>query len=415
VVGGIAHMTVENVRIEGHARGSIAVYNRGSFRGTNMEIIGDGGAIHHVTLATSTVIRGCTIRGGQYGFVNTAPSGIDIDGLDMNLDYWASPTYEAVTATAYGALYADVSSHVEGDRTLYDVLRYLSPVTTFTVSSGLTSSLVRVWDRVEMANGTWTQVLGFTGATTAVLDDWRKPLSWARAATPSGTATVYRVTLGRLIGHTPTRLLMQTGSLAPPSPRWRSVTGDTMATPTTGGGSRLDIIRAGSSNRDVDTGGIHVTETSSGARVTNCTVRGGWSDAITLRGSGSVAEDCTTDLGQDMGYTVDGTHGTVVMRRCIAKRAGRSGFAVIGGPSKLFDCEAYSNGTINDGSGDYGFTVTAAAAGSKLQVRGGQNLDALIAGAEVTAGGFDSAAVADRAAQVAATLYPAFRGRGRRP
>jgi hypothetical protein len=387
--GGISMFIAENVEVRGYAKGSIAVYNRGVFRGTALQLVGSGGGINHFTAATETTIRGCTIVGGQYGFQNSAASGIDLDGVSGRFDYWAAPTYEAVTATAYAPLYADVASHVSADRTIYDVLRYLSPVTTFDAETTLRSSSVQVYDRVEVASGVWTQVLGIGPGNAAILDEWRRAGSWRPTGNPSGTATVYRVTLGRYVTGTSTRLSFQSGG-APTSPRWRSVTGATMDTPTTGGGSRLDIVRVGGSNRDIDTGGIHLTESSTSASVKNSTIVGGWSDTITLRGAGTVAERCSTDLGQDMGFTVDGADGRVTVRNCTARRTGRTGFHLTGGPSDLYSCGAYDNGTHNDGSGDYGATTTSDCAGSTMQLRGSGNLDGLIAGTitEVTPGGF---------------------------
>lgn len=370
VVGAIASMTVENVEIRGHARGTIAIYNRGAFHGTSLQIIGDGGGINHFTGATATTIRGCRMLGGLYGFVNTAAVGIDIDGLDWQGDYWQSPRYEAVTATGYGATYADVASHVSGDRSIYDVLRCLSVVTTFDAETTLRSSSVQEFDRVEMADGTWTRVLGVGPGNQVMLDEWRRSGSWRPASQPSGTATVYRITLGMLFTSTSTRLKIQTDSLVPESPRWRAVTGETAPTPSAGNGSRLDIIRVAGSNIDTDTGGVHITEHAVGAVIRNSTVRGGRSDLITLRGTGTVAENCIADLGGDMCFTVDGTNDRVTVRSCTGKRAGRRAFYVDGGPSDLYSCAAYDNGTVNDGSDDYAVTTQPGCEGSTLQIRG---------------------------------------------
>lgn len=385
VDAGIALLIAENVEILDSKKGAIEIYNRGKFRGTNLRLVGAGGHISHFTGSTECTINGCEMEGGQYGFVNVAAGGIDLTGIDGRFDYWASPTYEAVTATAYAPTYADVASHVAADRSLYDVLRYLSPVTTFDASATLPATLVRQWDRVEMADGRWTQVIDFD-SLGAVLDNWRAAGSWRPIARPSGTATVYRVTMGRLIGVTGNRLFMQSGGEppAPLSPRWRSVTGETMALPTVGGDSRFDIIRAGGANRDTDTGGIHITETAIGARVTDCEIVGGWSDTITLRGRSTLAQRCTTSLGQDMGFTVDGTDDRIQVFDCTALYTGRSGFACLGGPVDLNNCHADGNGTINDGSGDYGFTTTQACVGSTMIVTGWRNLDGLMAGAITT-------------------------------
>lgn len=390
VTGGIAALTANNVRIKGHTKGAIAVYNRGSFTGSGLEIIGDGGAINHFTGSTSCVIRGCGIVGGQYGFQNSAAAGIDIQGLRGVFHYWAAPTYESVTPSTYAPTYVDVASHVSDDRTSGDIIRYLSPVKTFDAEGSCSASLVQLYDRIEVASGVWTQVLGFGPGNTAILDVWRKASSWAPAANPSGTATVYRVTLARLVTWTSTRLKLQTGGLSPPAPRWRTVLGDDASTPSTGGSSRLDIIRTSGANSDTDSGGIHATEHAVGAVFKDCSIIGGRSDCITLRGTGTVAERCMTDLGYDMGFTVDGTNDRVTLRNCEARRTGRSGFAVLGGPSDLYSCAAYDNGTISDGTGDYGCTVSEAAALGTFQLRGSGNRDGLINGASVTAGGFET-------------------------
>lgn len=377
--GGIASVTLENVRILDHARGSIAIYNRGVLSATGIEIIGNGGGINHFTGATSSVVRGMVVTGGQYGFVNVAAAGIDIDDVTSIYDYWACPTYEAVTATAYGDIYADVTSHVQADRSLYDVIRHLAPVATFQVANGLRGRGVQQWDRVEMSDGRWTQILSVDSSGVAVLDTWRAASKWRPVAEPTGLATVYRVTLGRYLTGNATRLEMQSNG-EPVSPHWRSVTGEIAATPTTATGTRLDIIRAGSSNRDTDTGACHITENAIDASVKRWISRGGWSDQITLRGVGSTAEECSTDLGQDMGYTVDGTDGRMTLTRCHAARTGRSGFHVTGGPSDLYACSAIGNGLHNDGSGDYGCAMQVGTTASHVEMVGRDNLDGLVAG-----------------------------------
>lgn len=391
LVGGLSTIILDGVEVRGYARGTVAAYNRAALRMTGCRLVGDGAGILHFTAATETTVRGCEIVGGQYGLQTTEAAGVDAQGISGRFDYWSVPRYEAVTATEYGgASYVDVSSHVTADRTSGDILRYLSPVLTFDAETSLRSGLVNQFDRIEMADGTWTQVMGFGPGNAALLDEWRRSGSWRPAAQPSGTATVYRVSLARVVTWSGNRLKLATDGGVPPSPRWRTVTGTTASTPTTGGSSRLDIIRTGGSNIDTDTGGIHITETATNAVVKNCSIVGGRSDCITLRGTGTLAEGCSVDLGYDMGFTVDGTNGRVTVRRCQARRAGRSGFALLGGPSDLYTCGAYDNGTINDGTGDYGCTTSGASVGSTVQLRGGGNLDALIAGAitEVTPGGF---------------------------
>lgn len=396
---------VQNVKIVDHYRGTYAVANDARFEIAELTVVGSGGGIYHNTNATVTQVRGMTVIGGRYGFVNVGGNGIDLADMDVRLDYWAAPTYESVTVTSYDALGANVASHVQADRGSGDIMRHLRPVLTFDTSTPLRSSLVRLYDRIEMANGTWTQVVDFATDGSAVLDDWRSSGLWRPTSTPSGTATVYRPILGRLVYQDATRLYFQSGS-TPTSPRWRYVDGSTAPTPDLRTGSRLDVIRHGDvDNRDTDTGAFHVTETAVNARLLRCTATGGASDTITLRGVGTVAESCSTYLGYDMGFTVDGTDGRMTLRTCQARRTGRAGFHLTGGPSDLYSCGATANGTINDGSGDYGVTTTAACVGSTLQVRGTSNLDGLLGGTvtTVSSGGFE-----EPASVVASRAAPAF-------
>lgn len=392
--GGIAAMTANSVRILDHYRGTTAVGNRGAFAGYGLEIVGNGGAVNHMAGATSTLIRGMRVVGGKFAFVSTAAAGIDLSGINGRSDWWASPTYEVVTATAYGSTYVDVSSHVEADRSLYDILRYLSPVTTFDAQTSLSSSLVQKRDRVEVADGRWTQVLGFGPGNQVILDEWRAAGKWKPVATPTGTATVYRVTIGTSYGYSGNRIFIQTGGGDPTGARWRGIDDDstTASTPTTGGGSRLDIIRNGGSNRDTDSGFLHVTETATDAIVSNCSAYGWASDVFTMRGLRSSISDCYAEMGNDMDFTFDGTNGPVTATRCHAVRAGRTGFNLTGGPSNLYSCRADYNGFINDGGSDYGVTTTSDCAGSILQIRGTGNLTGLIGGTvtEVSPGGFGS-------------------------
>lgn len=362
--------TSTNDVIQGHRKGSYAVYNRGAFRGTNLTIIGSGGALYHYTGSTELKIRGCLVVGGQFGFVNAGVGiGIDIEDLQARFDYWATPTYEQCTPTAYGATYVDVVSHVVGDRSLYDVVRALTPLGTFV--SDAASPVVanaRVWDRVEVAGVAWTQVLGVRHDGVLRLDQWRSWGGWYPVTAPvAATATLYRVSLGRLMGATVTRLDLQTGS-SPGYAHWRGVEGG-LTTPALVAGSRVDIVRHGLTNpavRDVDTGIVHITDISTNAKLRGARARGGFSDQITLRGLGTKAYDCRARLGQDMGFTVDGTVGRQALDLCFAEQNGFNGFTVLGGPSDIRSSYANENGTHGDG---YGASVYAVAAGSMIDVR----------------------------------------------
>lgn len=387
-------VTVENVVLLDAARGTLAVDQRGTFTATNLALLGCMGAgILQRPDAVSTTIRGMFVVGGQYAFHHTtAGAGIDLERLHARLDYFASPTAEAVEATGYAPTYADVAAHAEADRTLGDIVRHLAPVVTYDAEHTLRSPLVQLRDRVEVAGVAWTQVLG-GGAGGWVLDDWRAWGSWRPVSQPSGTARVLRASLGYVIGWSASRLLLQLGVTQPPAPRWRRWNGAAAPVPVLTPGARLDLIRHGGPHRDTDSGAIHVNEHAVNARVVGCTVFGGASDMITMRGVGSVVEDCSVAMGYDMGFTIDGTDGRVTVRRCRAEYAGRTGFHLSGGPSDVYSCWAEHNGTINDGSGDFGLTTTAACAGSTVQVRGSGNLDGRLGGLILTesAGGFDRA------------------------
>lgn len=376
--GGIALLIADNVEIRRHTKGSIAVYNRGVFRGSDIDIIGSGGGILHYTGATETTIRGARIHGGQYGFANTAAIGIDLDEMDIRLDYWATPTFEECDVVGYGEDYVDVGSHEESDRSLYDVLVAMNPLGTFTADDPEPMvSGARRWDLVEVGDGRWSQVLHVYADGSLLLDDWRVSQGWSIASTPSTTATIYRLALGRFLGSpSSNRLSTRSGGL-PTYAGWHAVEGG-VESPSVVDGSKLRIVRHGlagaSAVRDVDTGAIHITETAVNAKVRRVRARGGFSDLITLRGSNTRALDCYAELGQDMCFTVDGTVSRQQLDRCSAFRAGFNGFAVLGGPSDLRGCQADYCGVHGDG---YGVSADADAEGSTLDVDGVKNVTAL--------------------------------------
>ena len=383
--------TATNVEILGVRRGSMAVSQRRAFYGTAIRNEGDGLGILHGTGATATVIRGWSQTGGQYVLQNTSGAGIDLSGVVYRGDYPQTPTYEAVTATGYDALGVDVVSHVEEDRSSGDIIRHLAPVLTYDAERTLRSALVQWRDRIEVDGvaWTWAEPDGTTGP-------WRAWGSWRPTPPPSGTATVYRVTLGRMIAYVPggNRLSFKSGAV-PVAPRWRYIDGSTAPTPITAPGTRLDVIRVGdpanNGTRDTDSGAINFGNTSVGATLRNSSFLGGASDQVTAGGVGTVIEGCYTAWGYDEGFTIRGADGRVTLRRCQAEYAGRTGFHLNDGPSDLYSCTANYNGTINDGSGDYGASTTAACAGSTMQVRGAGNLNGLFGGHILTAspGGFD--------------------------
>jgi hypothetical protein len=387
--------TANNVEILGVRRGGYAVSQEGIFRGTGISYEGDGAGILHHDAATETTLRGWRQVGGQYVFANTSGVGIDLDGIDYTGSYAHTPTSEPVTAVSYDAFGVDVSSHVEEDRSSGDIIRYLSPVLEYDAETTLRSPLVRWRDRIEVTGVAWTWARPDGHA-----DTWRAWGSWRPAPQPSGTAKVYRLVLGRMVAYVPgqNRLAFQTltgGQLRPPAPRWRYIDGSTAPTPTLAAGSRLDIVRVGdpanNGTRDTDSGAVNIGDTSVGAKLTRSTFHGGASDQVTVGGVGSVVVGCYVGWGYDEGFTVRGGNGRVTVDRCHAAYQGRTGIHLNDGPSDLYSCYASGNGTINDGSGDYGASATGLV-GCTLQVRdaGIRNLDGLFPpGVDATPGGFE--------------------------
>lgn len=384
----LRHLRLFNVAIRNHRRGSAAVFNRARVTAAGLLIAGDGGGIYHSTNgtepgATSTIIRGAEVIGGQWGFQNTAERGIVLERFRSRHDYWASPRFEAVTVAAFGALYADVESHVFDHRTIGDVLRVLTPVATYDTEDGLTDPATQPDDRIEDAEGNWSQVIGIESDGRRIVDQWRRAGHWYDTSTPSGLVTVYRVVMARYmgaVGDGRRRLVLQTGGGAPVGARWRYVSGATAPTPVLRPGVRLDLIRMGGPQMDADTGAIHITDHAIDARVDLADCTGTAADTITGRGRGTVLSGCRAGRGYDMAITLGDPRDRVVARGCVAYQSGRSGFALVSGPSDLYDCVAWGNGTINDGSGDFGVTYGPEASGSTVRVRDlGGNLDGMAA------------------------------------
>lgn len=378
---GPVELILENVNLVNYHRNTIAVSSGGLTVIRDCQAIGNGGGLKISASSTGCLVRGFHIRGGVFGVVNvdgpagTIP-GIDIDQLTVLLDYWAAVSWEPVTPVAYTDKTVEVASHVVAKRSLYDVLRVLTPIAEVTVGDPITEA--RRWDRLETADGRWTQVLAVK-PKGAELDRWRAPGSWTPVPEPEGeSATVYHVTLGRLMSWTDTALSLTTGpngAGVPALAHWRTVEGRPAGTPAALAGSRLDILRKGPSVRDLDTGGIHITKSAAAPKLRRCHVRGGWSDMITTRAPGTEVRNCSVDLGQDMGFTVDGVSGPQLLVGCEARRAGFHGFWVGNGPSQLVACSAYDNGLHADGVAGLGVKLESPAL---VNVHGSGNVLGLV-------------------------------------
>lgn len=340
---------LKNVHITGHS-GSMAIFNRHRLFIQNCLITGNSGAVYHYTGATDTYIDGLEVRGGKYALLANGPGRIHVNRLVGKFNYWSIPTYEEVVATGFGETHVDVASHVEANRSLYDCIRALTPIGALILGERLYCPKARKYDRVQTSSGHWTEVLGVSDGVLA-LDDWHLPDSWIPCPSPSGEATVYRVALGRLYSASPTRLGFTTSGA---TGYWRNVTGGKAKVPTPD--SLVHVIRngLGGGPRDVDSGGIHLTDTSSPGIFTDCSITGTFADCITPRVSGSRFYNCKAILGQDMGFTLDGNHH---LSGCISDGNGYDGYYLVNGPSNLYNCIARNNGTQDDGSGGYGVVV----------------------------------------------------------
>jgi hypothetical protein len=456
VSGGPLRVTLRRVRIIGYGKNTIAILNGSRLICEDVEIIGNGTAIsiQGVSGAFSTYLKNVSIVGGVGGVLVAGSlgqvPGIFMRNVTIRLDYWAARTYETVTPTAFSSQYVDVASQVLADRSLYDVICVHTPITTFTVGDNLPAS-AREWDLVEMASGVWTQVIT-DDDDNLVLDDWRRANQWAPVNEPTGTATIYRIQMGRLYSATSTRIIISAGDQYTPLAHWRDVagtptvflrdtgntfkmerrngghnnevepvahgfiTGDgpvhvgtsgtrpgglaaltsyyvirisdskfqlatsyanaltgTAVTITDAGtgehgvlripqivaGTRMRILRSGIADpgvqpRDVDTGGVHITDAGYNSVMHNVYVSGGYSDMITVRDAGpfNLVSRCETELGQDMGFTVDGTTVPQNVIACKARTSGYKGYYLVGGPSVLTMCRADYCGLHDEGAQD---------------------------------------------------------------
>lgn len=232
MTGGAQRVTLRRVEIRNYHRNSIAIGHGSIIDAQCVDLVGNGYAFNIQATSECTKIRDLTITGGSAG-IGTAGAdgtvrGIDIDGVDIVMDFWCSVSSESVTATAFSGQYVDVVSHVQAARSLYDVIRVRTPIGTFAADGDLPDG-AQEFDYIEILSGdyagAWAQVeIDDDGAS--YVGTWREPGSWNYYDDddqPTGTATLYRVQIGKLYDYTATRLKLFTGGAE--LGRWRYVTG----------------------------------------------------------------------------------------------------------------------------------------------------------------------------------------------
>lgn len=373
---GPLEIVAERVDFEGFSRNTIGT-SLGGVTATLRAVsyAGGGRAIVASSNASDILVAQATIRGGQGGFIvadGSTCENLEIRGFDCRPWYWASPTYEAVEVTAIGDAEIDVVSHVSSHRRLYDVVRILSPRGSWDVGdvAALQAMGARRWDRIEADDGRWTQVIYVDAVGRPRVDIWRAAGSWAPAGSPPTSALVYAMSLGRVYGWSTTQIRLWAGSApgsVPPDPHWRQVDGTREPTPALVAGARVDIIRHGATGgpRDVDVGAIHLTGSTAGARLSRVFCEGGFSDQVTLRGSGHRLDGALIRFGQDMGITSekngDDDHE---YERVVSDQSGFDGMYVVSGRPRVRRCMFRRNGTHANGY-----------AGNGIQVNTGADLD----------------------------------------
>lgn len=365
---------LKNVAIKNHHANTIAIVtNDCQLTMRRVMIYGDGKSV--VLSGGVTDASDIDIEGGLGGFIVSAigaQASVNLRRVHGWNAWWHLPRRETVTPTAVTSTYLDVASHTTGDRSLYDVIRILQIVGTGTSADGSVVAITgaRVYDRIETAAGVWAQVESIQAGTGyAVVTRWRAAQSWMHAATPSDvtTLTLYRMITGRLLNWTSTRLsLIDAGATV--SATWRYPNGEPATTPILGDIARVDLCLSGTANRRADVGGIHLTDPVVDSQILDCDFIGWWSDIITIRGHSNRAIRCSSDLGQDMGWTLTGEN--MLLDRCYARRAGFDGFFIsnatetdaIKASGLLQDCFAIDAGAHRyviaaDDNGSVGFGV----------------------------------------------------------
>jgi hypothetical protein len=345
-------LTLNNVKIIGVPRGGIAIVNEASLVCNSVEIVGDGGGIQCTQDAISTdTSGGVIIRGCKFGFVVSSGYGptvpVNLANMKIYHDYWANPTYEECEIVSVDATGVNVSSNETAHRSITDVIVLLVPTSHFVVGEEVPYIQ---WGRAETSDGRWAQIIN------GVITQWHGDGTWRPTPDPTDEyVTAYTVVLGKLWSATSQRLSTYHSSSITPYPHWRTPDGRVVPTVFAQGATVCRILRANlnsTTTRDVDTGGIHCTDSALNPVVRNCYVRGGFSDCITVRSAGTISE-CLVEYGQDMGYTVDGTDGSISVVNSVARGCGVHGFTFILGNSTLSRLKAYDNGIHKE----YGYGV----------------------------------------------------------
>jgi hypothetical protein len=359
-LGALDVLYLDNVRIINTHRNTKAILNDSYLYCTDVEIWGTGGGLQITQRSHTTFVNGYKQYGGRFGIINSdvGPANtiesVCLWNCEIFLDYWESPTYESADIVSVGQTYVEVASHVEADRSFADCLRLLNPIGTYDASL-ISPPFGEQWDRVELADGTWTYIESVI-AGYRKLAPWRNAGTWNLHGPVTGTATVYSVVIGRMGEYTGNQLKLTFAGIWP-TPRWRTVNGTTVVNPQA---TRLDIIRHGISNpsvRDIDSGGIHLNKQCDAPYMNNIYVRGGFSDEITVRSRNAIVENCTVLYGQDMGFTMDSREGAQSYINCTAISSGVYGFTTVGsgGTITMLDVSAINCGW--HGEGLYGIGV----------------------------------------------------------
>jgi hypothetical protein len=332
-------MTLSSVDLANAHRSTIALLSASQLTASAVNIEGNGGGIQIHHGSTLAHLRAITVTGGRFGLLisdddsddlaGTIP-GLDVDGMAIDLLCSQSPRHETVLAGSISSTEI-VCTQVLADRSPNDLVRVLVPVCSFSPDRTLRDSRTEIGDRLETANA-WTRITGIGPSGERLLDPWRATGSMRRTD-PEGEATVYRCSYGGVDWYgrrgDASFITLRNG--------WRTADGAPVATPELGAGVRVDVIRHGlnGSNRDYDTGAVHVTKCALNPRLRHISCTDGGSDLFTTRAPGSIVEGCHVHRGRDYGFTATARHGEQILRRCQVEAVGVGGVYLGGGSSRV--------------------------------------------------------------------------------